>query len=131
VTRDFAKECDVVVLRSPEDGHVLLKRVVGVPGDRIEVRNGRILLDGAAYEIREGIDEMRERLGGRWHDVRLDHGGGSDLEPIQLPEGRYLVMGDNRGQSHDGREFGLVERGSIQGRAIAIYWRNGFIWRPL
>jgi signal peptidase I len=123
---------DVVVLRSPEDGEVLLKRVVGIPGDRVVVRDGRIVLGGERLDVFEtATGELRELLGAAWHSVRLDHGGGRDYGPVEIPAGQYLVMGDNRGLSHDGREFGLIDRGAIQGRAIAVYWRGGLVWRGL
>ena len=122
---------DVVVLDSPEDDKVLLKRVVGLPGDVISVRDGRILLNRKPVAVYAGGDALHERLGDRLHAVRLDHGGGSDYGPVEIAEGRYLVMGDNRGLSHDGREFGLVERRAIFGRAVAVYWRHGPVWQDL
>ena len=83
---------DVVVLVSPEDGRVLLKRVAAVPGDRVE-------------------------LGGR---------------EVIVPPDRYLVLGDNRDNSHDGRAFGLVERRAILGRVKGVFWRDGApTWRRL
>ena len=50
---------------------------------------------------------------------------------MRVPEGRYLVLGDNRGNSHDGRLFGLVEAAAIRGRAEAVFYREGFVWRDL
>jgi len=128
---DGPKIGDVVVLRSPEDGDILLKRVVAIPGTTVEVRDGHVRLDDQPAQIEQHGERWIEDLAGTLHDVRLTHGGGPDFGPTTIPRGRYLVMGDNRGDSHDGRSFGLVERDAIVGRAIAVYWRAGFVWEPL
>jgi signal peptidase I len=113
---------DVVVLESPEDGMVLLKRVVAVAGDKVAVREGRLFIDGEAV----AVDERRgmERLGGAEHPVALGDGG-PPLARARVPEGRVLVMGDNRANSHDGRAFGFVDVHAVLGRAVAIYFREG------
>ena len=122
---------DAVVLRSPEDGKVLLKRIVAVPGSTVEVRGGHIALDGRIARIEERGGQLIENLAGDEHPVRLTNDGGPDFGPVTVPRGRYLVMGDNRGDSRDGREFGLVTRDAILGRAFAVYWRGGPTWEPL
>ena len=76
-------------------------------------------------------DGLAERLGAHPHALRLTRGGGPPLGPVRVPEDRYLVLGDNRGESADGREFGLVERGAVLGRAVAVYYRSGWAWEPL
>ncbi len=117
---------DVVVLSSPLDGTVLLKRVVAVPGDVIRVdSSGRLHLNGRSVEIRQEYDNTLEILGEAPHTVRLTSNPIRPYGPKTLPEDQYLVLGDNRGESQDGRNFGLVERDSILGRGIAIYWREG------
>jgi signal peptidase I len=121
---------DVVVLLSPETGIVLLKRIVAGPGDTIEIIGGRLLLNGERLPVVEGQEELVEVLAGRRHGVRLTRGGGPDFGPITLPADRYLVVGDNRGDSRDGRFFGLVERSAVLGRAVACYYgESGFQWR--
>ena len=125
---------DVVVLESPEDGETLLKRVVAVPGDRVEVRAGRLMLNGERARIRVGDDgRLLESLGGAPHPIRLSGAGGPDLAARTIPADHYLVMGDNRGLSHDGRSFGWVHRASIHGQAIAVFHAadEGFTWRGL
>lgn len=122
---------DVVVLRSPEDGDVLLKRVVAVPGTEIEVISGRLVLDGELAPVEAWGGVLVEKLPDALHMVRLTRGGGPDFGPMTIPDGQYLVVGDNRGDSHDGRSFGLVTRDAIVGRAVAVYWRGGPTWRPL
>jgi signal peptidase I len=116
---------DVVVLQSPEDGTVLLKRVVAVPGDRVTVSDGALVIDGRSIPIvtRGGADI--EELGTVDHAVSFAAGGGPDYGPRQIPTGRYLVLGDNRGNSRDGRWFGLVSRDAILGRVQRIIVRHG------
>jgi signal peptidase I len=115
---------DVVVLESPENGIVLLKRVIAVPGDTIAVRSGRLWLNGQEIAVEADHGELRELLG-HVHTISLDEGGGPNFGPATMPAGKYLVLGDNRGDSRDGRFFGLVNRSAIFGRALRIYWRNG------
>ncbi len=120
---------DVVVLSSPEDERTLLKRVVALPGDRVEIRNGRIWLDGKPVTVEQRSSDLYERLGTEEHPMRL---GGPDFGPITLRSDEYLVLGDNRGNSRDGRAFGLVDRDAILGRAIAVYLRDGGLtWQRL
>ncbi|MBK9001950.1 MAG: signal peptidase I [Myxococcales bacterium] len=109
---------DVVVLASPDDGTVLLKRVVALPGDRAAVLDGEVFLNG--------------RLAPHAYAIRREGGGGPDLSPLDVPAGAYLVLGDNRGNSRDGRSFGLVPRSAILGKAVAVYARDGsLVWLPL
>lgn len=109
---------DAVVLDSPEDGRVLLKRAAAVPGDRVAVRHGEVLLDGLPAR--------------HTYTLALDHDGGPDLDDTTVPDDLYLVLGDNRGNSHDGRAFGLVSRDAILGRALAVCLRDGgWFWQPL
>jgi signal peptidase I len=112
---------DVVVIEPPDDesrhvtdadvlGSVLLKRVVAVEGDLVEVRDGRVHIDG-----RE-VPEAR---------ISLDSGGGPDLGPVRVPAGKVLLLGDNRGNSRDGRTFGFVDREHVLGRAVSVIARDG------
>lgn len=123
---------DVVVLDSPSDGEVLLKRVVAVPGDRVAVTLGRLVINGAAVPIAGDGEELVETLGGHVHRLGMAFGGGPDLAETGVPDDRYLVLGDNRGNSRDGRYFGWVSRGAILGRAVAVCLRDGRpTWEPL
>lgn len=115
---------DVVVLESPESGIVLLKRVVAGPGDTVAVHDGQLLLDGKPVPVESKDGAVTEELG-HGHGLRLDDGGGPDFGPVKVPDGQYLVLGDNRGNSRDGRYFGLVKREAILGRAVGILTRNG------
>jgi signal peptidase I len=93
-------------------GSVLLKRVVAVEGDLVEVRDGHVHIDG-----RE-VPEAR---------ISLDAGGGPDLAPVRVPRGKVLLLGDNRGNSRDGRIFGFVDREHVLGRAVSVVARDGHL----
>jgi signal peptidase I len=122
---------DVVVLRSPEDSAiVLLKRVIAVPGDVVEIREGRVFLGGEQAPV--SLDGTTEILGGNEHALRLTLGGGPDYGPVVIPPRKFLVMGDNRGDSRDGRSFGLVEREAFLGHAKGVVLRRGRpTWKSL
>lgn len=117
---------DVVVLHSPEDGTVLLKRVVAEPGDEVAVRDGRLWRNGdfVPFEVAAGGRPL-ERIGDAVHPLRLDEGGGPDFGPVRVPPDSYLLVGDNRGNSLDGRVFGWVERKAILGQGVAVFARHG------
>lgn len=116
---------DVVVLRSPENGITLLKRVAAIPGDEVAVTDGRLWINGQSVPItRKGHEEI-EQLGRSAHPVRLTLGGGPSYGPVRLGPEQYLMLGDNRGESHDGRAFGLVERKAILGKALGVWMRDG------
>ena len=98
-------------------GAVLLKRVVAVEGDLVEVRDGHVRIDG-----RPATE----------HTLSLDYGGGPDLGPVRVPQGKVLLLGDNRGNSRDGRTFGFVAREQVLGRAFAVVARDGHVaYEPL
>jgi signal peptidase I len=119
------KRGDVVVLTSPADGVVLLKRVVALPGDEVAVIDGRPVIDGVAVPVRDEAGGVIETLGDHPHRLGLTYGGGPDLAPTRVPADRYLVLGDNRGNSRDGRSFGWVARDAILGRAAAVCLHGG------
>lgn len=115
VTTDAPDRGDVVVLESPEDGGTLVKRVMGLPGETVAVRNGVVFVDGQSVEKRPS-----------------EVPGWLDFGPSTLGTDEYLVLGDNRGNSHDGRAFGPVRGRAILGRVKGVVWRQGgFTWHSL
>ena len=119
---------DIVVLYSPHDGKRLLKRVVGIPGDRIEMKANRLIVNGAAAAYREAGDPdgeasvLHETVFNREHlvEVSSTHTAASTFGPVVVPPERYLVMGDNRDNSFDSRFFGFVPRSEILGQATRV-----------
>ena len=99
---------DIVVFKSVEgDGEDLIKRVVGVPGDVIAVRNGRLLVNGK----RQSEPYVNKRFPDR-----------SFFAPTTVPKGHVFVMGDNRTNSLDSRYFGPVPEKKIEGEAFLRFW---------
>lgn len=122
---------DIALLKSPVDGTRLIKRVVAVGGDRVTLIDGHLVVNGKAMADATAPD--LERFGQRLARLNLDRGGGPDVVDATIPEGQVLLVGDHRGNSADGRYFGLVPARSLYARATRVYWRSdeGFVWKML
>lgn len=123
VERGVPQRGDVVVFKSPADGTRLIKRVVAVAGDTVELVDGHLAIDGLPL-AGPGAPDI-ETFGTRKVTLDLAMGGGPDIARTTIPPGKLLVLGDHRGNSADGRYFGLVDAGSVYARAVAVYWRTG------
>lgn len=122
---------DIAVFDSPQDGTRLIKRVAAVAGDEVELVDGRLSVNGVALEAIDATDT--EVFRNHRATLNLSHGGGPDIHGLTVPDGQVLMLGDARGNSIDGRFFGLVPASELYGRAAAIYYRRGegFSWHRL
>ncbi|MEE8584524.1 MAG: signal peptidase I [Acidobacteriota bacterium] len=105
---------DIVVFKHPTDTESLwVKRVIGLPGESIEIRSKQVYVDGAA------LDEPY-----KYHsDPSIYSGGNRDFfGPVRVPEGSFFVMGDNRDNSLDGRYWGFLRRQLLVGRPLVTFW---------
>jgi signal peptidase I len=91
---------------APED--VLVKRVIGVPGDRLEARAGQVVRSGVALAEPYLLPGCADNA--------------ADLEPVVVPDRTVYLLGDNRCHSLDSRSFGPVDQGLVEGRAVAVIW---------
>ncbi len=108
-TRSFSRG-ELIVFRNPENRRQqFVKRIVGLPGDHIEIKEGKLLING---------------------DVQFQAAESSNAAPSKplnrstetVPAGSYFVLGDNRGNSHDSRNFGFLSHGEITGVVTYLYW---------
>ncbi len=130
------KRGDIVTFSSPRDGTKLIKRIVALPGDRVELRNEVLLVNGAAaeYSDPEVLSEpnghgaarralrLTETVGQGWRRIQVlpDVAARRSFPPIEVPPESYLVLGDNRDDSADSRYFGFVPRHLLIGRAHRV-----------
>lgn len=92
-----------------------IKRIVGLPGEKVSMRNGYVFIDG------NRLDEPY---------MQGSYRGGESGEWVRIPSARYFVLGDNRTMSCDSRRWGVVPRNNIIGRAEVIYWPPNRIGEP-
>lgn len=131
---------DIVTFHSPRDGTLLIKRVVALPGDVVEMRNERLYINGkgADYKL---VEESMDSIGGtalravqvaeimgtpagehRRRHIQLIPGvvAPNTFPPVTVPQGQYLMLGDNRDNSADSRVIGMVPRKLLVGRAERV-----------
>lgn len=99
---------DTVVFWAPEDpARSYIKRVIGVPGDVVEIDHGAVILNGQRLEEPYVPDDNRDHV---------------SMQPRTIEAGHYFVLGDHRNSSNDSRSWGTVSREAIYGKAVFVYW---------
>lgn len=127
---------DVVTFNSPEDGILLVKRVIAIPGDVVSLQRNRLVINGvpaeyqavadrqAQFAVPAGYHLYRESILGSERVVMLREDGltttASSFAATRIPDGYFLMLGDNRDDSRDSRMIGLVPRRNVLGQATAV-----------
>lgn len=105
---------DIIVFPFPEDkSQDYIKRVVGVPGDKIEIRDKQL------YRNDEAVRESYVKHVDPYFSPRRD-----SMRSLVVPPGKVFVLGDNRDASRDSRFWGFVDKDTIRGKALLIYWSS-------
>ncbi|WP_457644095.1 signal peptidase I [Persephonella sp.] len=129
---------DIIVFKYPENPQIdFIKRIIGIPGDIVEVKNDIIYLNGEPLKREEaGIFKEPNARAKMYYEyvpksdgqlykytvMEIFDGEGKDFGPVEVPEGYYFVMGDNRDNSRDSRFWGFVPDDFIVGQAFVIYF---------
>lgn len=120
---------DIIVFDSEVSGKRMVKRVVAVPGDHVQMMNNRLTINGQALQydpLRINVNantlDKIEHLDDVDHMIRLNKAGSmlSSFKTVVVPEGHYLAMGDNRDNSADSRVIGFIPRDEIVGRSRSV-----------
>jgi signal peptidase I len=105
---------DVIVFKSPTDEDKdFIKRVIGIPGDSVSIEQGFVYVNGKQVDESDYLSEDVRTYGGSFM---------KDGESVIVPDGNYIVMGDNRPFSSDSREWGLLKAEEIIGKSFFVYW---------
>lgn len=128
LTIDDPKRGEIVVFESKAADNRLVKRMIGLPGDTITMKDETLYINGEAldYQISHQNAQqlfVTEKIDSISHLVRIDKERSNNLStfsPVTVPKGYYLVLGDNRRNSADSRVYGLVPRHELKGKATSI-----------
>lgn len=111
------KRGDIIVFYSPHDGKRLVKRLIGMPGDKISMINNVLQINGETIKTDKNIEALFDCS----HQVKYSGENSiNSFVELELPANKYFMMGDNRNNSIDSRVFGFITRNSILGKARKI-----------
>jgi signal peptidase I len=116
---------DIVVFKAVMKGapkDTLVKRIVGLPGERIHIAGGKVYVNGEVLELDEDMPDLAYTSPPPGFTSSMRYGIREGDEFALVPEGHYLVLGDNSGNSSDGRFFGWLPERNILGRVSSIWW---------
>jgi signal peptidase I len=109
---------DIIVFKYPQDEkRDFIKRIIGTPGDEVQVKGHQVLVNGTAL-----VEPYVKPLESSYTRSSAYCGYAYGCEPTRVPADSYFVMGDNRDNSQDSRYWGFVKRDKIKGKAFLIYW---------
>ena len=114
---------DVVILKAPDENVEYIKRVIGMPGDTVEMKSGVLYINGKKVDQPFINTEALAKQTVFIDDFTLESLTGES----KVPEGKYFVLGDNRGVSKDSRMIGFIDRSAIEGKAVFTIWPFGRI----
>lgn len=128
---------EIVVFDSKASDKRLVKRVIGLPGDKIQMVNNKLMINDKAIDYVTDGDHIKEQLGKLTHQVLWTGThirGYSSFPAVTVPEGHYLMLGDNRDNSADSRVIGFVPRAELVGRSkgvlVSFNAENYYLPRP-
>lgn len=117
---------DIVIFRSPEDPeNDLVKRCIGLPGDKIEMVAKKLYVNGEEVDDGLYVQHTDDRTFPDRSYLSRNNRLRDNFGPILVPKGEYFFLGDNRDESKDSRYWGTAPRHFIKGRAFIVYWSNG------
>ena len=114
---------DVVILKAPDENVEYIKRVIGMPGDTVKMKSGVLYINGKKVDQPFINTEALAKQTVFMDDFTLESLTGES----KVPEGKYFVLGDNRGVSKDSRMIGFIDRSAIEGKAVFTIWPFGRI----
>lgn len=129
---------DIIVFENPRDGVTMVKRIIGLPNEHLEINDGFVKIDGHEIEgVTAGMEQFqhtdensfiyKERFGAKEVTIqRLPFMSRPHHIEVTVPTDSFFAMGDNRDNSSDSRVWGFIPRERLKGRAFAVFWSMKF-----